>query len=160
MQSESKASTARESKFPPHPPVKAESKPDVKDVKPVLPKPSEDLSFLVVKGPDSDAELRPPSPTAAKKAVIKQLYISVTEFVKRCLNGYFYGKGGYPKKIEARDEYTELARRFSHNFRNQEKAAFVAAGGKIEDLKFNAAMEERIKAAIDAHMEGQPLVQE
>ena len=37
--------------------------------------------------------------------------------MKRLLNGYFYGSHGYPRKIESKEEFMELAKTFSRDFR-------------------------------------------
>ena len=41
----------------------------------------------------------------------------IADYVKRLLNGYFYGSHGYSRKIGSKEEYMELAKVFSRDFR-------------------------------------------
>ena len=41
----------------------------------------------------------------------------MAEYVKRLLNGYFFGSHGYSRKIGSREEFAELAKAFSRDFR-------------------------------------------
>ena len=38
--------------------------------------------------------------------------------MKRLLNGYFFGSHGYSRKIESKEEFVELAKAFSRDFRD------------------------------------------
>ena len=38
--------------------------------------------------------------------------------MKRILNGYFFGSHGYSRKIEGKEEFIELAKTFSRDFRD------------------------------------------
>ena len=58
---------------------------------------------------------------AAKEAEIrarlKAFKIDIAEYVKMILNGYFYGRHGYSRKIGSGEEFAELAKAFSRDFR-------------------------------------------
>ena len=52
------------------------------------------------------------------RARLKAFRTEIADFVKLLLNGYFFGSHGYSRKIESKEEYVELAKAFSRDFRD------------------------------------------
>jgi len=98
------------------------------------------------------------SSAAATRARLKAFKMEIADFVKRLLNGYFYGSHGYPRKIESKEEFAELARAFSRDFR-EEEVAKLGEEAESGELKFTDEMRARLQDKVADTMESRPTLQ-
>lgn len=88
---------------------------------------------------------------------IEKFHLDIANVVKRALNPYYLSScKDYRKKIASAEEYGELARQYSHTFRNQWKESHEALGHNPMSIQVNGDIELSVKLLIDMDMEKKP----
>lgn len=112
--------------------------------------------------PSSDApRVSNSSPPNDLHNQIEILHRQVADCVKKRLDMYMVGQAGTePKniKIKDSDEYTRLAKFFSHKLRAQIKESYEQYNRTLEGVTITADNKEQIKVEIDMYFDTQPVV--
>lgn len=92
---------------------------------------------------------------------INELHRSVAKCVKKRLSMYLVGMEDtqpHNMKINDADEYTKLAKEFSHKWRAQIKDTYETYHRTLEGITLTPDHKENIKIAIDMHFERLPVI--
>ncbi|TRY63650.1 hypothetical protein TCAL_02048 [Tigriopus californicus] len=88
---------------------------------------------------------------------IEKFHLDIANIVKRALNPYYLPScKDFRRKIATAEEYGELARQYSHTFRNQWKESHEALGLNPMSIQVNGDIELSVKLLVDMDMEKKP----
>jgi len=106
----------------------------------------------------SSGRLAPSIPGPSRPSVdddVARLHKRVAEKVMKALNIYYPGANEFmgETKIGSPEEYSHLAKKFSHQIRNSIKESYTAFEGSLEGIRLTPDNEQYIRTEIDSYFE-------
>ena len=100
--------------------------------------------------------------TTAEEEDVKRLHARVAHFVMSVLNKYYPGSEEFKRglyKIGSAEEYSKLAKQFSHNLRGKIKESYsLFNNGSLEGIRLTGDNEVFIRTEVDSYFEKIPLI--
>ena len=100
--------------------------------------------------------------TTIEEEDVKRLHARVAHFVMSVLNKYYPGSEEFKRglyKIGSAEEYSKLAKQFSHNLRGKIKESYsLFNNGSLEGIRFTGDNEVFIRTEVDSYFEQIPLI--
>ena len=92
---------------------------------------------------------------------VDRLHRKVANKVMKSLNKYYPGADEfdpYQHKIGSPEEYSRLAKQFSHRLRKNIKESYEAYNSTLDGIELTGDHEQTIRTEVDSHFEGIPRI--
>ena len=104
-----------------------------------------------------------PTPTQEKSVIeeVERLHRKVANKVMKILNKFYPGAEEFDPiqhKIGSPDEYSRLAKKFSHQLRSQIKESYEAYHGILDGITLTGDHEQFIRTEVESYFEGVPQI--